>query len=55
MERKAKVDFSKGPVWKSIIAQGVPLMIAQLVEHAAVNRRVVGSNPTWGAIFADVV
>ena len=32
MERKAKVDFSKGPVWKSIIAQGIPLMIAQLVQ-----------------------
>ena len=26
--------------------------IAQLVEHAAVNRRVVGSSPTWGAIRA---
>ena len=25
--------------------------IAQSVEHAAVNRRVVGSSPTWGAIF----
>ena len=24
--------------------------IAQLAEHAAVNRRVVGSSPTWGAI-----
>ena len=23
--------------------------IAQSVEHAAVNRRVVGSSPTWGA------
>ena len=23
--------------------------IAQLVEHAAVNCRVVGSSPTWGA------
>ena len=23
--------------------------IAQLAEHAAVNRRVVGSSPTWGA------
>ncbi len=23
--------------------------VAQLVEHAAVNRRVVGSSPTWGA------
>ena len=26
--------------------------IAQLVEHAAVNRVVVGSSPTWGAINA---
>ena len=24
--------------------------IAQSVEHAAVNRRVVGSSPTWGAM-----
>ena len=27
-----KVDFSKGPVWKCIIAQAVPLTIAQLVQ-----------------------
>ena len=27
--------------------------IAQLVEHAAVNRRVVGSSPTGGAITND--
>ena len=26
--------------------------IAQPVEHAAVNRRVVGSSPTWGANYA---
>ncbi len=26
--------------------------IAQPVEHATVNRRVVGSSPTWGAIKA---
>ena len=26
--------------------------IAQSVEHAAVNRRVVGSSPTWGATEA---
>ena len=25
-------------------------LIAQSVEHAAVNRGVVGSSPTWGAI-----
>jgi len=29
---KAQIDFSKGPVWKSIIAQAVPLTIAQLVQ-----------------------
>ena len=28
--------------------------IAQSVEHAAVNRRVVGSSPTWGAILGTV-
>ena len=25
--------------------------IAQLAEHSAVNRRVVGSSPSWGAIL----
>ena len=25
-------DFSKGPVWKCIVVQAVPLMIAQLVQ-----------------------
>lgn len=29
--------------------QNLQSSIAQLVEHAAVNRRVVGSSPTWGA------
>ena len=29
--------------------------IAQSVEHAAVNRRVVGSSPTWGAISGPLV
>ena len=29
---KGKIDFSKGPVWKCIIAQAVPLTIAQLVQ-----------------------
>ena len=27
--------------------------LAQSVEHAAVNRRVVGSSPTWGARKRD--
>ena len=28
----AKIDFSKGPVWKCIVAQAIPLTIAQLVQ-----------------------
>ncbi len=28
----AKIDFSKGPVWKCIMAQAVPLTVAQLVQ-----------------------
>lgn len=28
----SKIDFSKGPVWKCIVAQAVPLTIAQLVQ-----------------------
>ena len=28
--------------------------VAQSVEHAAVNRGVVGSSPTWGAIKTTV-
>ena len=27
-----KIDFSQGPVWKCIIAQAIPLTIAQLVQ-----------------------
>ena len=30
---------------------GIYAFLAQLVEHAAVNRRVVGSSPTEGAIY----
>ena len=33
-----------------IILSSVYSSLAQLVEHAAVNRRVVGSSPTGGAI-----
>jgi len=35
MQAKAKgrsVDFSSGPVWKSIVAQAIPLTVAQLVQ-----------------------
>lgn len=30
--KAAKIDFSKGPVWKCIVAQAVPLTIAQLIQ-----------------------
>jgi len=38
------VDFSKGPVWKCIIAQAVPLTIAQLVQllYNVVDRIYIG-------------
>ena len=29
---KSKIDFSKGPVWKCIVAQAIPLTIAQMVQ-----------------------
>ena len=34
----------------TIILSSVYSSLAQLVEHAAVNRRVVGSSPTGGAM-----
>ena len=34
MAQKAKVDFSQGPVWKCILAQALPLTVAQLVQLA---------------------
>ena len=35
--------------WLLFAAAASYSSLAQLVEHAAVNRRVVGSSPTWGA------
>lgn len=39
-----KVDFSKGPVWKCIVAQAIPLTIAQLVQllYNVVDRIYIG-------------
>ena len=39
-----KVDFSKGPVWRSIVAQAVPMTIAQLVHllYNVVDRIFIG-------------
>lgn len=43
-ENISKVDFSKGPVWKCILAQAVPLTIAQLVQllYNVVDRIYIG-------------
>ncbi len=40
----SKVDFSKGPVWKCIVAQAIPLTIAQLVQllYNVVDRIYIG-------------
>lgn len=42
--KTAKIDFSKGPVWKCIIAQSIPLTIAQLVQllYNVVDRIYIG-------------
>ena len=44
MMKESKVDFSKGPVWKCIIAQAIPLTIAQLVQllYNVVDRIYIG-------------
>lgn len=41
---KEKADFSKGPVWKCIVAQAIPLTIAQLVQllYNVVDRIYIG-------------
>ena len=31
-QRTGKVDFLKGPVWKCVVAQAIPLTVAQLVH-----------------------
>lgn len=42
--KQTKVDFSKGPVWKCIVAQAIPLTIAQLVQllYNVVDRIYIG-------------
>lgn len=43
-KKKSGNDFSKGPVWRSILGQAVPLMIAQLVHllYNIVDRIYIG-------------
>jgi len=45
-------DFSKGPVWKCIISQAVPLMIAQLVQllYNVVDRVYIGHMEGTGGL-----
>ena len=44
MAQKSKVDFSQGPVWKCILAQAMPLTVAQLVQllYNVVDRSYLG-------------
>ena len=44
-----KVERCRNQKSEEIRIFGIYSSIAQLAEHAAVNRRVVGSSPTWGA------
>ena len=48
-----KNDFSKGPVWKCIIAQAVPLTIAQLVQllYNVVDRIYIGHIGDGNSIY----
>lgn len=45
-------DFSKGPVWKSIVAQAIPLTLAQLVHllYNIVDRIYIGHLPEAGSM-----
>ena len=47
--REDKATPTQTPVKDSLTGHFASL--AQSVEHAAVNRRVVGSSPTWGAMI----
>ena len=48
-----KIDFSKGPVWKCIIAQAVPLTIAQLIQllYNVVDR--IYNAKTYKIVYVD--
>ena len=44
-------DFSKGPVWRRILAQAIPLTLAQLVQllYNIVDRIYIGHMPGAGS------
>ena len=52
MEAKNTSDFTKGKVWRSIVAQAVPLTVAQLVQllYNVVDRIYIGHLPDVGAM-----
>ena len=47
MEAKNSSDFTKGKVWRSIVAQAVPLTVAQMVQllYNVVDRMYLGRLP----------
>lgn len=47
-----KSDFSQGKIWKNIMAQSLPLMVAQLVQllYNVVDRIYIGHLPETGSI-----
>ena len=53
---KNSIDFSKGPVWKCIVAQAVPLTLAQLVHllYNVVDRVYIGHMDSGGMALTGV-
>ena len=52
METKNTSDFTKGKVWRGIVAQAVPLTVAQLVQllYNVVDRIYIGHLSDVGAM-----
>ena len=50
--QRARGDFSKGSVWKTVVAQAVPVMLAQMVQilYNVVDRVFIGHMPLNGSI-----
>ena len=45
-------DFSQGKVWKNVINQAIPLMVAQLIQilYNVVDRIYIGHLPVIGQV-----
>ena len=50
--KKAQTDFSKGPVWRNIVTQSVPMIAAQVVQllYNVVDRIYIGHMPGVGSM-----